>query len=99
MYTMMWGPGFHHGLIGGGIWGLAGLLLHGLLTLVFCGALIVLAVFIVRAVSRSSAGQTMSTAPRAAEDHDHALAILKERYARGEITREQYEEMRGVLKS
>ncbi|HET9017675.1 MAG TPA: SHOCT domain-containing protein [Thermomicrobiaceae bacterium] len=33
--------------------------------------------------------------PRPAEDR--ALAILRERYARGEITREQYDEMRRTL--
>ncbi len=30
-------------------------------------------------------------------DHDESRAILRERYARGEITREQFDEMRGAL--
>ena len=30
-------------------------------------------------------------------DHDDALEILRERYARGEITNEQYDKMRGDL--
>ena len=30
-------------------------------------------------------------------DHDNALEILRERYARGEITKEQYDKMREDL--
>jgi uncharacterized membrane protein len=40
-------------------------------------------------VSQRLAAQASAAAP--------ALEILKERYARGELTREQYEEMRRVL--
>jgi len=32
-------------------------------------------------------------------DHDDALEILRERYARGEITQEQYVKMREDLKN
>lgn len=31
------------------------------------------------------------------QDHNHSLEILKERYARGEISREQFEQMKRDL--
>lgn len=62
---------------------------HGLGMLVFWGVLIVALVLLVRAV----AGR-----PAAAPKEDRALDLLRERYARGELTREQFEEMRDTLR-
>ena len=91
----MMGPGMMggwYGRFGGGngwLWGL-GMGLGGLMMLAFWGALIALAVlFFRRAGGRTE--ESPSTGPEAPED------VLKRRYAAGEITREQYEEMRHVL--
>ncbi len=83
---MYWGPGFGWG------W----MMLGGLMMLAFWGGLIALGFFAVRALTRSGAhaGDTSSaTGGRG----DAALAILKERYARGEIDKEQYDSMRSDL--
>ncbi|GIK37534.1 MAG: hypothetical protein BroJett011_13670 [Chloroflexota bacterium] len=65
-----------------------------LMMIAFWGGLILLAVFVIRAISGSSvrpSGSNDSSRP------DSALSILKERYARGEITKAEYEEMRREL--
>jgi putative membrane protein len=66
----------------------------GLLTLAFWVGLIVLIVLGVRALvrpdSRQPAGPAVSTS-------DKAVEILKERYARGEITKDQYNSIRHDL--
>lgn len=84
----MMGPGFT-GRWGGWMWG-AGMWLGGLVMLVFWGALIVGAVLVVRLLGGLSGGDER-TAPAS------PLDILKRRYASGEITREQYEQMRKDL--
>ena len=71
---------------GGWMWGV-GMWLGGLAMLVFWGALIVGAILVVRHLGGMPAGE-----PRTSP-----LDILKRRYASGEITREQYEQMRRDL--
>lgn len=68
------------------MWGF-GMWLGGLAMLVFWGALIVGAVLVVRLLG-GLPGRDGRTSP---------LDILKRRYASGEITREQYEQMRKDL--
>ncbi len=82
------------------------LLCGGILFLLFWAVVIGLIVWVVRAWSRPRAGQsggtTTYTAPPAsgeAASSNRALDIIRERYARGEITKEQYEEMRRDLQS
>lgn len=70
------------------MWGV-GMWLGGLTMLVFWGALIVGAILVVRYLGGVS-GSEVRTSP---------LDILKRRYASGEITREQYEQMRRDLES
>lgn len=84
----MMGPGAA-GRWSGWMWG-AGMWLGGLAMLLFWGALIVGAVLVVRLLGGLSldGGRSESAAP---------LDILKRRYAAGEITREQYEQMRKDL--
>ncbi len=74
---------------GGWGWGLA-MALGGLATLAFWGAVIVGIVLVVRTLMGASG---RSPGP----ERDSALDVLKRRYAAGELTREQYDEMRRVL--
>ena len=73
---------------GGLAWG--AVLIIGLVKLAILAALVVLAVFLVRRLGR----------PNQPPDHhsEDALAVLKARYARGEITREQFLQMKEDLK-
>jgi putative membrane protein len=82
------GPGGPVG-VGGWTWGLA-MALGALSMLAFWGALIVGVVLLVRWL----AGTTDRS--RAAPE-ESPLDILRRRYAAGEITREEYEQMRQVL--
>lgn len=79
------GPGMT-GRWGGWMWG-AGMWLGGVAMLIFWGALIVGAVLVVRLLG----GLPWR------DDRTSPLDILKRRYASGEITREQYEQMRKDL--
>ena len=65
----------------------------GLMMVFFWGAIIALAIWAVQSVGRGDDGHTQSgaTPPRT------PLEIAKERYARGEISREQFEEVRRTL--
>jgi putative membrane protein len=91
---MMWGwwggqPGNVPTGVSGWIWGLAmGLGMLGMLA--FWGALIVGVALIFRALLGGQSGQARS-------GQEAPLEILQRRYAAGEITREQFEEMRRVL--
>jgi putative membrane protein len=84
---MMWAHGYGLGF------GWMGMLFGGLMMLVFWGALIALIFFAGRALVRSGADQSRTPPPAEGK----ALDILKERYARGEITKEQFEEMKRDL--
>ncbi len=68
----------------GWMWGL-GMGLGAIAMLAFWGALVLAVVLAVRAL--------VGRSPK----EDSALEILKRRYAAGEITKEQYEEMRKLL--
>ena len=88
----MMGPGAMpgQGVPGGGWgWGLA-MGLGWLAMLAFWGAVIVGVILLVRTLSGPSGGAT-------ARREDDALAILRRRYASGELSREQYEQMRQDL--
>ncbi len=84
---MYWGPGF----------GWTGMMLGGVMMLLFWGVLIVLAVLAIRALTRSGGWRLGNANGTVGRSEDNALAILKERYARGEIDKEQYESMRSDL--
>ncbi len=84
---MYWGPGF----------GWMGMMFGGLMMLLFWGVLIALAILAIRAFTRPG-GWRLGNVNRTVErSEDGALAILKERYAKGEIDKEQYESMRADL--
>lgn len=79
------GPGDEDGMMDGGMWTW---LLWSILFLVVLAAVVVGVIFAVR--SQSTRGATESSP-------DRALEILKERYARGEIDRQEFDERRRVL--
>ena len=83
---MMWGQGFSWG------WMFFG----GFMMILFWGGIIALIVLAVRGLT-GSGSLTTNSAP--ANISGSALRILKERYARGEITKEEYEDMRYDLET
>lgn len=85
---MMMGPwmmGYGWGGYGFGWWGIV----MGIAMLLFWLLIIGGAVWLVISLFRQGRTAVLGPGPT-----DHALDILRERYARGEITREQFEQMR-----
>lgn len=62
-------------------------------------AVLAAVVWVVVTVARSAAGKRDEPESRSATHDDPALAVLRERYARGEIDRDTYERMRRDLKT
>ncbi len=83
---MWWGHGFD-----GFGWGW--MIFGGLMMLVFWGGLIALIVLAVRAFANPGSQEPAQARTSSASSRNDALSILKERYARGEITKAEYEEM------
>ena len=79
---MWWGHG----------WGYGGMIFGGLLMIIFWGSIIVLAVLAVRWIAGNNSQREAPPQPR-----QSPLDILKERFARGEIDKEEFEERRRVL--
>ena len=84
--------------------GLGGWIGMGLGTLLFWGLLVILVVALVRWVGAAGrttmpavTGGPTGVAPAAAVQHEHALHILEDRFARGEIAEEEYLHRREVL--
>jgi putative membrane protein len=80
---MMWGDGF----------GMGGWLLGGLMMLLFWA----IWAFTRRQTGYASYSNKPQAPARSAPQGDPTLQIAKERYARGEISREQYDEIRQTL--
>jgi len=78
-------------MMGGG-W-LIGLLVLVLLLLVIGGGIAAVVWFI------GQGSQGTGRRPTSSQREDEALAILRQRYARGEIDREEFERMREEIKS
>jgi putative membrane protein len=78
-------------------WGWGGWLIGGLMMLLFWGGLIALAFFALRALMRS--GQVQGEARPRLRGEGTALEILQKRYARGDISREEYLEMKQDLET
>jgi len=81
---MMWGPGWN--------WG-AGAWLMGVSMLLFWALVITVVIVLLR---RFTAGPASGEAQR--REPDRAISILEERFARGEIDREEFEQRRQVLR-
>jgi putative membrane protein len=86
-----------HGWDMGFGWGWGGLLIGGLMMLLFWGGVIALAFFAIRALMRSGQGQEAIGLERRRDET--ALEILQKRYARGDINREEYLEMKHELEA
>jgi len=87
----MWGPGMMGGGgLGFGWWGAAMGILMLLFWALIIGGVVLLILWIVR--------QERPPATGSRTGGERALDILRERYARGELTREQYEQMRQDLR-
>ena len=85
---------YHHGydmMWGGNHWGGFGMLLGPLFIILTVAAIVVGVVYILR----QSTG--IGSAVAAQTGQDRALAILKERYAKGEIDSEEFAERRKLL--
>jgi putative membrane protein len=76
-------------------WG--GMIFGGLLMLLFWGVVIALIVLAVRALSRPGSGPVAPSAGSPGQARDPALEILRERYARGEISKDEFNSMRQDL--
>jgi putative membrane protein len=70
----------------------------GLMMFAFWGGLIVLVLFAVKAIFGSGPARSSGGYDSAPSRPNRALEILKERYAQGEISKAEYEEMREDLK-
>lgn len=88
-----------------GTWGWGGMFIGGLMMLLFWGAVIALAFFAIRAITQSGQTGRQDGRPegpsegRSPERGSTALEILQERYARGELTRDEYLDMRRDLEA
>lgn len=90
----MWGccGGFFGGMGG---WGIFGPIVGLLFTVGLIIGFVVLAMWVVRQVSSRSAGSGEKM--RQSASAQTPLEILKARYARGEITRDEYQDMKADL--
>ncbi|MCL5995149.1 MAG: SHOCT domain-containing protein, partial [Chloroflexi bacterium] len=87
-----YGPG-NWGMMGPGMMSGFGFPFLGGIGMLLFGAFIIIGIVLLAVWLAQNAGQSSTTAPRG----ETPLDILKARYAKGEITREQYEEMRRDL--
>ncbi len=67
----------------------------GLMMFLFWGAIIALIVWAIQSVTRGETAQTQ--APHTSPSDRIPLDIVKERYARGEVSREEFEQIRRDL--
>ena len=80
-------------------WGGGGLGLGMILGPLFMLVLVAIAAWIVAAIFRSSGFSALPGGPPRTGPSNGALAILQERFARGEIDKPQYEDMRKTIAS
>ena len=78
-------------------WGWGGMFIGVIFMLLFWGIVITLVFFAIRSLIRSN--QSGESRDYPSRQPQTSLEILKERYARGEITRPEYQEMRSDLET
>ena len=93
----MWGNGFGCGLGEFSGFGWIGMLFGGLIMLLFWGGFLALIFFAAKSFAQPKSSQGGSYSTGAHNSSDKALEVLKERYARGEITKEEYDDVRQTL--
>ncbi len=76
-------------------WGWGGMFISIVFMLLFWGIIITLVFFAVRSLIRSS--QSGGSREGSSTERQTPLEIIQERYARGEITRQEYQDMRHDL--
>lgn len=87
------GNGYYgHGMMWNGGW--TGMFFGPLMMIIFFGAVIVLVVVAIRWLTGMGAHPSH---PRTGPETDKALEILKERYARGEIDKEEFQDRKKHL--
>ena len=69
----------------------------GLMMLLFWGGFLALIFFAVKSFAQSRSSQGGSSSTGAHNSSDKAVGVLKERYARGEISKEEYDDIRQNL--
>lgn len=74
-------------------------MIFGPLSMIVFWGVVIWAVVTLVSRSGAGAGQTGAAPGTGREEPSSAIRILEERFARGEITREEFEEMRRVLRS
>ena len=82
----------------GNAFGWGGMPFGGFVTFLFWGGVAALIVLGIWALTRRSWGQTAMSSGGPAIPGGRAMEILQERYARGELTKEQYDDMRRDLR-
>ena len=80
--AQMMGPGWGHDMMGWGWWGMGWIFM-----IIFWGLIIVGLVFLIKWLAGLSRSRASSDKP-----HDSALEILKQRYAKGEINKEEFDQ-------
>ena len=80
-------------------WNAGGMLFGGLMMIIVWGGLLALVFLAIRAFTKNGNlfGQFTGGSDRASTPAQTSIEILKARYAKGEVTKEQYETMRQDL--
>ncbi len=83
--------GYHHGMFGGGWgWGWGAMLLGPVMMIAVLAAVVFVVVLIIRWLGGETPG-------RPSRSENSALDILRERFARGEIDKDEFEQKRRAL--